>query len=198
MGHYDTKEGVEEYIKHSEKWNGKQLIKILLRYLPESSTLLELGMGPGRDFEVLRKAYLITGSDSSQVFLDRYKEKNKEADLLKLDAVTIPTKRKFDCIYSNKVLQHLTKEDLKKSLERQKEILNPNGIVFHALWRGDKIEEKKGLLFIYYQIDELKKIIGEDFDILDIQAFTEIEKNDSIYFILSKVENSESTMLKLK
>jgi cyclopropane fatty-acyl-phospholipid synthase-like methyltransferase len=186
MGHYETEEGIEEYIKHSEKWDGKQLIKILLLHLPESSTLLELGMGPGRDFDVLSKAYKTTGSDASQVFLDRYKQKNKDAELLKLDAVTIPTERKFDCIYSNKVLQHLTKQELKKSLQRQKEVLNPNGIAFHAVWRGDKIEEKKGLLFTYYQINELKKIIGDDFDILDIQTFTEIEKDDSIYFILSR------------
>jgi len=189
MGYYDTLQGVEEYIKHSEKWDGKQLIKILLLHLPESSTLLELGMGPGRDFDVLSKAYNTTGSDTSQVFLDIYKQKNKDADLFKLDAVTITTERKFDCIYSNKVLQHLTKEELKKSLQRQKEVLNPNGIVFHAIWRGDKIEEKKGLLFVYYQIDVLKKIIGDDFDILDIQTFTEMEKDDSIFFILSKAEN---------
>jgi SAM-dependent methyltransferase len=186
MGHYDTKEGIDEYINHSEKWNGRQLIKILLQHLPESSTLLELGMGPGRDFEILTKAYRVTGSDKSQAFLDRFREKNKDAELLKLDAVTIHTEKKFDCIYSNKVLQHLTRNELKKSLQRQKEILNPNGIAFHALWRGDKIEEKKGLLFTYYQIDGLKKIIGDDFDILDIQTFTEMEKDDSIYFILSK------------
>ena len=170
VGHYDTKEGAEEYIKHSEKWDGKQLIKILIRHLPESSTLLELGIGPGRDLDVLSKAYSVTGSDKSQVFLDRYRQKNKDIELLKLDAVTIPTERKFDCIYSNKVLQHLTKEDLKKSLQRQKEVLNPNGIAFHAVWKGDKI--------------------GDDFDILDIQTFTEIEKDDSIYFILSKVTNA--------
>jgi len=189
MGYYDTQQGVEEYIKHSEKWDGKQLINILLLHLPESSTLLELGMGPGRDFDVLSKAYQVTGSDVSQVFLDRCKQKNKDVDLLKLDAVTIPTERKFDCIYSNKVLQHLTKEELKKSLQRQKEVLNPNGIAFHAVWRGDKIEKKKGLLFMYYQIEGLKKIIGDDFDILDIQTFTEMEKDDSIYFILSKMVN---------
>jgi len=45
------------------------------------------------------------------------------------------------------------------------------------------------LLFTYYQIEGLKKIIGDDFDILDIQTFTETEKDDSIYFILSKVAN---------
>ena len=190
MGHYDTEQGVQEYIKHSEKWDGKQLIKILKEFLPKKSSLLELGIGPGRDFDILKKIYDSTGSDKSQVFLDRYKTMYKNENLLKLDAVTIETEQKFDWIYSNKVLQHLTKTELKTSLKRQREVLKPNGIAFHAVWRGDKVEKKKGLLFTYYQIDDLKKIIEDDFDILDIQTFTEIEKDDSIYFILENVKKS--------
>ena len=73
MGFYDTQEGVEEYLKRSAGWDGKQLIKILLMHLPESSSLLELGMGPGIDLDILRKAYKATGSDTSQIFLDRYR-----------------------------------------------------------------------------------------------------------------------------
>ena len=48
------------------------------------------------------------------MFVDKYKKENPEADLLKLDAVTLTTNKMFDCIYSNKVLHHLTREDLKK------------------------------------------------------------------------------------
>ncbi|MEX0854671.1 MAG: class I SAM-dependent methyltransferase [Nitrosopumilaceae archaeon] len=184
MGYYDTKKGIEEYIKRSKDWDGTKLIKILKKYLPKKSTLLELGIGPGRDFDILKKTYTVTGSDSSQVFLDRYKKNNKNADLLQLDAVTIPIDRKFDCIYSNKVLHHLTKTELKKSFTRQKEILNQNGIAFHCFWKGDKVEKKRGLLFMYYEIDVLKKIIGNNFDVMKIKAFTEMEKDDSIYVVL--------------
>jgi len=62
---------------------------------------LELGIGLGKDFNILKKSYAVTGSDNSQVFLDKYKQKHPDADLLFLDAVTIQTDRKFDCIYSN-------------------------------------------------------------------------------------------------
>ena len=186
MGYYNTKKGIKEYIKRSEDWDGSKLIKILKKHLPKKSTLLELGIGPGRDFDILKKTYIVTGSDSSQVFLDRYKKNNKNADLLQLDAVTIPTERQFDCIYSNKVLHHLTKTELKKSFARQKEVLNQNGIVFHCFWKGDKVEKKRGLLFMYYEIDVLKKIIGNNFDIMEIKAFTEMEKDDSIYVVLKK------------
>ncbi len=190
MGYYNTKKGIEEYIKRSKDWDGKKLIKILKKYLPKNATLLEIGIGPGRDLDVLKKTYKVTGSDSSKVFLDRYKKNNKNADLLKLDAVTILTERKFGGIYSNKVLHHLTKTDLKKSFARQKELLNQNGIAFHCFWSGNKVEKKRGLLWVYYEINTLKKIIGNNFEILEIKAITEMEKNDSIYVVLKKISQN--------
>ena len=185
MGFFDTEKGVDEYLKLAEGFDGTELIKILQEFVPEKSSVLELGMGPGKDLDILSKIYTVTGSDSSQIFLDRFKEKNQNADLLKLDAVTIRTDRNFDCIYSNKVLHHVTREDLKKSFQRQKEILNPNGVVFHSLWRGDKDENFDRLLFTKYQIDGLKEIIGNTFNIQSIKIYTEIEKDDSIYVVLN-------------
>jgi trans-aconitate methyltransferase len=126
----------------------------------------------------------VTGSDNSQVFLDKYNEKYLDVNLLLLDAVTMKTDRKFDCIYSNKVLHHLNKENLKKSLQRQKDILNPNGIVFHSFWKGNKVEEMEGLLFTYYEMNGLKKMVKSNFDVLAMEIYTEIEKDDSIYVVL--------------
>lgn len=186
MGFFDTEKGVDEYIKMAEGYDGAELIKILQEYLPEKSTALELGMGPGKDLDILSKTFTVTGSDNSQVFLDKYKKENPEADLLKLDAVTLSTNRMFDCIYSNKVLHHLTREDLKKSIQRQSEIVNPNGIAFHSFWKGDKDENYDGLLFTKYQVEGLKEIIGNSFDILAMNVYTEMEKDDSIYVVLRK------------
>ena len=186
MGFFDTEKGVNEYLKMAEGYDGAELIKILQEHLPEKSTVLELGMGPGKDLDILSKTFTVTGSDNSQIFLDRYKKHNPNADVLKLDAVTLSTNRNFDCIYSNKVLHHLTREDLRKSFQRQKEILNLNGIAFHSFWRGDKDENFDGLLFTKYQIDGLKDIIGDNFNIQSIKIYTEIEKDDSIYVVLNK------------
>ena len=186
MGFFDTEKGVEEYIKMAEGYDGTELIKILQGFLPENSTILELGMGPGKDLDILSMNYTVTGSDSSQIFLDIYKKKNPKTDLLKIDAVTLDTNRTFDCIYSNKVLHHLTRDEFKKSIQRQAKILTPNGIVFHSFWKGDKDENYDGLLFTRYEIDGLKEIIGDIFDILTINVYTEMEKDDSIYVVLSK------------
>ncbi|MGH1520895.1 MAG: class I SAM-dependent methyltransferase [Nitrosopumilus sp.] len=184
MGFFDTEKGVEEYIKMADGYDGEELIKILQKYLPVNSTVLELGMGPGKDMDILKKSYKVTGSDYSQVFLEKYKKNNQNADLINLNAVTLQTERKFDCIYSNKVLHHLTRRDLSKSFQRQKEILNPNGIAFHSFWKGTKTENIEGLLFTYYEIEDLEELIESNFDILTSETYTEIEKNDSIFAVL--------------
>ena len=158
MGFFDTEKGVEQYIKMVEGYDGAELIKILQKYLPENSTVLELGIGPGKYMDMLKKLYAVTGSDSSQVFIGKYNKKYSDIDLLLLDAITLKTDKKFDCIYSNKVLHHLDKENLKKSFQRQNKILNPNEIVFHSFWKGNKVEELEGLTFTYYEMKDLKKM----------------------------------------
>jgi len=178
MGFFDTKKGVEQYIKMAEGYDGAELIKVLQKYLPRDSTVLEIGIGPGKDMDILKKSYAVTGSDNSQVFLNKYKKKHQDADLLLLNAVTLQIDRKFDCIYSNKVLHHLTRDDLDKSLQRQKEILNPNGIAFHSFWKGSKVEEMEGLLFTYYEMEDLKNMAELNFDVLAIETYTEMEKDD--------------------
>ncbi|NND87580.1 MAG: class I SAM-dependent methyltransferase [Nitrosopumilus sp.] len=116
MGFFDTEKGVDEYTKMAEGYDGTELIKILQEYLSEKSTVLELSMGLGKDLDILSKTFTVTGSDNSQGFLDKYKKENPEEGLLKLDAITLSKDRTFDCIYSNKVSHHLTREGLSKSM----------------------------------------------------------------------------------
>ena len=104
---FDVEKNVEEDIKMCDGMDGRALIDILKTHLSEGSNLLEIGMGPGTDLDILRESYRVTGSDSSQVFLDLYRKKKPDASLLLLDAISLNTESKFDCIYSNKVLHHL-------------------------------------------------------------------------------------------
>ena len=186
MGYFDSEKNVQGYIKIVEDYDATELINNLRKYLKEESTLLELGMGPGKDFDILRNYYKVTGSDSSQIFINRYKKNHSESDIIQIDAKDIRIQRKFDCIYSNKVLIHLTKEECKSSLKQQKNILNSKGILFHTFWHGTKTEKYNDLLFTYYTDDELRSIVKEDYDILKIDRYTEDEKDDSILIILQK------------
>ncbi|HIA66871.1 TPA: class I SAM-dependent methyltransferase [Candidatus Poribacteria bacterium] len=81
--------------------------------------------------------------------LQLYREKQPEADLLKLDATTIETDRSFDCIYSNKVLHHLSKSDLRYSFTCQQQLLTDGGLLMHSFWYSDKEEESYGFRLLY-------------------------------------------------
>ena len=101
-----------------------------------------------------------------------------------LDAVTINTEDKFDCIYSNKVLHHLKQSDLSESIHRQKAVLNDGSILFHSFWYGDKEKKHHGLLFVYYLEDQLIDMVKDDFDIGGMKRYAEMAADDSFYIVL--------------
>ena len=176
MGYFDEEKNVDEYLKIAEGYDGKELINILKKHLPEGSTILELGMGPGKDIDILNKTYNVTGSDTSRIFLNRYKKKNPDIKLLLLDAIDMKTNKTFDCIFSNKVLHHLTKEDLKKSLLNQKNTLKNSGLLMHSFWYGNKEEElRHNLRFVYYTEKDLVEIIDNNFEIIELKRYTEMK-----------------------
>ncbi len=187
MGYFDDKKNVEEYIKMAEGYDGRFLIDVLLNYLPKGKTVLELGMGPGVDLIMLSQLYQATGSDSSEVFIERFRKQHPSADLIRIDAVAMDIDRKFDCIYSNKVLHHLTSKELETSLQHQARVLNSNGIVLHSFWHGDKEETHHGLRFVYYTGESLTKLVGSEYEILDLQCYEEMEPDDSLYLLLRKL-----------
>jgi trans-aconitate methyltransferase len=184
--YYDSRENVEEYIKMADGFDGRALIARLKKYLPAGGSVLELGMGPGKDLDLLAESFRATGSDRSMVFLERYRRAYPQADLLRLDAVSLDTDRTFDVIYSNKVLHHLTQAELTESLRRQAERLNHNGLLLHTFWYGDKEESFSGLRFVYYTEESLKQMIGPEFRLVESERYTEMEDNDSICLILKK------------
>jgi cyclopropane fatty-acyl-phospholipid synthase-like methyltransferase len=186
MGYFDDEQNVEEYVKMATVYDGRPLINILKKYLKNGATVLELGMGPGKDFEILSQSFQVTGSDNSKVFLDRYKKRNAAADLVLLDAVQMDIGKRFDGIYSNKVLHHLTRAELKESLGRQAKVLNGQGILCHSLWYGDQEEEMSGLRFVYYREETFSEIVSNEYEILEIKTYTEIEQDDSMYVVLKK------------
>jgi len=184
--YYKSKESVEEYIELAKDVNGKQLIEKLKQFLPSNSVVLEIGSGPGTDWKILNESYKVIGSDFSTEFLNYLISNNPKGEFLKLDAITLKTDRKFDGIYSNKVLHHLKDNELKESVLRQYKILNSNGIICHSFWNG-KGTEIFNTLFVNYQNKmSLRKIYQEHFEILSIQEYKEFSNIDSLLLIARK------------
>ena len=182
-GYYHTKESVEEYIKLAKGHSGEELILKLQEYLPAGATLLELGSGPGVDWKILASDYQITGSDNSIEFIDHLAANNPKSTFLELDAVTIQTDQAYDGIYSNKVLHHLTDQELRDSIKRQHEVLNTGGIICHSFWKGKGSETFKGLFVNSHLKPDIENFFTPYFEILVLEEYQEFDKDDSILVI---------------
>lgn len=183
MGYFDSEEHVREYFQLAEGYDGRALIERLKEFLPAGSSVLELGMGPGVDLDILRGHYKVTGSDASTIFLDHYRSAHPDSDLLQLDAETLSTDRTFDALYSNKVLQHLDYDQMRASFLRQIEILDRPGILMHSFWYGEEFEKIEDLLF--YQVTEklLRSLLPAEVELLELRRYTEMEEDDSLFMI---------------
>lgn len=186
MDYYEDSKNVESYIKFTPSHDGSMLVDMLVETLPEGSRVLEIGIGPGKDFELLGRRFDVVGSDYSREFLRLYRLRNDRAHLLHLDARTLETDLKFDAIFSNKALIHLARHDLRSSFARQREVLNDRGLILHSFWHGEKDQEFDGLTMIQHTERELETMLENDFEILDIGRHAKMAEDDSVYVLAKK------------
>lgn len=187
MGLYDTDEGVDQYIAMCDGMDGRAHVDRLKELLPEGAQVLELGMGPGADYELMRHYFSVLGTDTSFAFLERMQDKRPGADLLELDARTLETERTFDGIYSNKVLHHLTRAELEESFRRQADRLLPGGVALHTFWYGAHApEEHGGMRFTYYTEESLQALLPDALKVESIRRYRELEDDDSIELVVRK------------
>lgn len=184
--YYENEEHVDGYTKFTPAHDGTLLIDALGEHLAPGATVLEIGIGPGKDFKVLSERYKVTGSDFSRLFLKRYREKDAEAELLHLDARTLDTERTFDAIFSNKALIHMSPAELQQSFARQHDVLNDGGLILHSFWYGDGEDEYSGLKFTYHNEKDLTEMLEGSFDILALEKHAKMADDDSIYVLARK------------
>ncbi|MCP4275075.1 MAG: class I SAM-dependent methyltransferase [Gammaproteobacteria bacterium] len=184
--YYESAANVESYSKFTPAHDGALLVDVLSAHLPKGSTVLELGMGPGKDYKLLTQSFTVTGSDFSNAFLDRYRAQDPAANLLQLDARTLETEYCFDAIFTNKALIHFSFEELQQSFACQHEVLNDNGLIMHSFWHGEGQNEFEGLTLVYHNEQELTAMLEDSFDILALERHAKMSEGDSIYVLARK------------
>lgn len=187
---YESKKNVDWYEEMVKDYNPKEMIDRFKLHVPSGGTVLELGIGPGLDHDMLRKTYRMVGMDIADEFLRRYRARNPDADVRQADAETLEKfddVTPFDAIYSNKVLQHLTEQGLVRSLERQAQLLRSGGMLFHCMWHGDKEDVIHGLRFRYYTEEKMRQLVPSSLLVSKFEKYEEMESGDSFYIVLQKM-----------
>ena len=106
---------------------------------------------------------------------------------MRLDAATLKTERRFDGIYSNKVLPYLTWVGARESLRAQACVLRLFGVALHTFWHGTGETVQQGLCSLNYtdtMLRGLLKSIPEPFELLQLETYGELEAGDSLLLII--------------
>ena len=187
MAYFDNPESVQEYIEMTKNYVGEQTLSATKRHVPKGSSILELGMGPGHDLNILKRDFTVTGSDASQIFLDIHRQNHPDNQLYRLNATTIDIEQTFDCIYSNKVLHQLDNDDLSKSFKRQHHLLPSGGFVVHSFWHGTGEEMHQGQRYWLRDEAELSACTAGLFEVVEMTLYKEFEPDDSLCVVLKRL-----------
>lgn len=185
VGYFETEKGVDEYLGMTHGPD-RGLVARLTPLLVAGASVLEIGIGPGYDLLLLAERYRVVGTDRSPIFVRRFGEQHPDIDVRVADAASLDIAERFDAVYSNKVLQHLSDEELRASLAVQHRVLVPGGVGLHGLWYGTECEHYAGLRFQQYIEESFAVQLGGLFSVESTVAYGEEKDGDSIAVILRK------------
>lgn len=140
------------------------------------STLLELGSGPGRDgLFFLENGFKVTCIDLSPENINLCREKGLTAYVMDMSNMFFPD-NSFDAVYSLNSMLHLSKAELPGVLKDIHYILRPGGLFYMGVYGGNDFEGVRvndwadpPRFFSYYTDEDIQKVVGEVFEILDFR-----------------------------
>jgi len=161
-----------------EFWNNfpKSFIEVFVSKV--NGKVLNIGSGPARDSEILRKNGLeVVCLDASEEMIKISTEKGFESvvgDLLNLPFGN----ESFSGVWAYTSLLHISKKDINKAFEEINRVLKKGGVLGLGLIEGETEEYKESSgvnlprLFSFYTKKEIEKIlVKHKFDIIYFEEF---------------------------
>jgi SAM-dependent methyltransferase len=137
----------EEWTK-SEEWKNKLAGEIIMKLVPDNSSVIEIGPGGGRWSEfLLKKASKLNLVDISEKCLELCKESfasnsNVRYNLIKEIKFIFAENSSVDVVFSYDVFVHIDKEQIEEYFHEFERVLKSNGkIILHYSKVGDKFGE---------------------------------------------------------
>ena len=186
------KDRTESYENFIENYLSKEF-NSFVENLP-GKRIMDLGSGPGRDSLFFKQRGLHPVCiDISPSMVKICEENGLEAYEKDIENLNLEDES-FDGIWAYASLLHLPKNRIYNSIARVRELLRPNGLFFIGMVEGDKEVLYKNdknnhqRFFSLYQIDELKQILGDYFEIISFKKFNvRTSQSPYINFLCRKI-----------
>ena len=129
----------EEYIESTMGIDMSSWYAMLEPYLPLGGSILDVGLGSGRDMlHFKKKGYDVFGIDIEEAFVEHAKSLGLSAQIG--DIRTYQTSKRFDGIWANACLVHLAKEQVQPAIRHLLSLLKPGGVLFVSMKKGENFE----------------------------------------------------------
>jgi SAM-dependent methyltransferase len=148
-----------------------------LSLIPPTGSIIDIGCGSGRDAKVFSEmGYQVLGIDYSPNMIEIAKATAPLAHFQVQDIQSLDLDTAFDGAWANASLLHIPKSDIPRILAKIHGMLNPNGVFFLKLKKGEgeglETDHRYGNIqkfFSYFKEDELQKfLLDAQFEILDL------------------------------
>ncbi len=124
------------------------LYERFLRYVPDKAHLLDLGCGSGRDTKAfLDRGYLVDALDASKELCE-LASKYTGIEVKIKDFTSIEYKERYDAIWSCASLLHIPLQQLLELLNKLRDSLRSEGIMYMSFKYGDFEGERDGRFFL--------------------------------------------------
>ena len=172
----------KEYQKEELSWGAEPsiLVQELLDYRNKLGSVLDIGMGEGRDVLFLaEKGFQVTGVDLSgdvvKKCLKLAKERKLSVEALEGDFLDYYPDNRFDIIISNVTLHLLEKDQIRRTIVKMKKMTRKKGLNLIVVFT----EKDSSNAPYKFQKDELK-LFYKDWKILDYKEIpTPLEQHGS-------------------
>lgn len=168
------------YFENTVDLDVSHLMEPFLSYLDEGSSVLDLGCGSGRDsLTFLDMGYDVTALDGSEEMCS-LASIHTDLDILHMQFKDLDFEEVFDGIWACASLVHIEKDKLPSIIKKISKALNPGGIFYMSVHRGDFEGIRNQRYFAEYNEQELQNILHK-FPELKIQDIwtTEDVRNKS-------------------
>lgn len=160
-----------EYYENTVDLDMTEILEQFMELLPESSAVLDLGCGSGRDsLYFIEKGYDVTSIDGAGELCE-LAQIHIGHDVLCMNYEDMDFKEVFDGVWACASLVHIPRDNMDSILDKITKSLKPDGVLYMSFKYGEYSGTQKGIHYTEYKPRIMRELIGNHKDLEIIEIF---------------------------